>query len=211
MLHIAQDPTNRPACSGWKFASGHRSLRALQVIIVTCFAFTLIICFYAAVLFWLKDSHPHPPALPFRTLGYCFIGTSCRFSLLIPSSWLMAYLIQGLHSCFIFIIISSLAAEHWRGKKTPDLNNNQIHGLSWFFATIPLHSLPFSPTPLCLPTGIRGWALSVLSVYTAISKKGLLFLGGTRWVLKGYGCTGWGGEGTWDCFGLCFFPFWFIH
>lgn len=117
---------------------------------------------------------------PLRTLGYCFIGTSCRFSLLIPSSLLMAYLIQGLHSCFVFIINSSLAAEHWRKKKKKNLNNKEIHETIMILATIPMHSLPFSPTPVCLPVGSRGCALSVLSVYAAISKKGLSFLDGTR-------------------------------
>lgn len=47
------------------------------------------------------------------------------------------------------------------------------------FATIPLHSLLFSPIPICLFVGIRGCALSVLC-YTAISEKNLFFLDGTR-------------------------------
>lgn len=132
------------ASAQWIFAFGNRSLKALQVIIITCFAVTLIICFYASALFWFKVFSP--PAPPLRTVGYCFIGTSCRFSTFIPSSLLMVYLIQSLHSCFIFITNSS-PCSRTLGKKE---KKKKAHETIMVFSTIPLHSLPFFPMPSCL-------------------------------------------------------------
>lgn len=132
------------ASAQWIFAFGNRSLKALQVIIITCFAVTLIICFYASALFWFKVFSP--PAPPLRTVGYCFIGTSCRFSTFIPSSLLMVYLIQSLHSCFIFIT-NSFPCSRTLGKKE---KKKKAHETIMVFSTIPLHSLPFFPMPSCL-------------------------------------------------------------
>lgn len=133
------------ASAQWIFAFGNRSLKALQVIIITCFAVTLIICFYASALFWFKVFSP--PAPPLRTVGYCFIGTSCRFSTFIPSSLLMVYLIQSLHSCFIFIT-NSFPCSRTLGKK--EKKKKKAHETIMVFSTIPLHSLPFFPMPGCL-------------------------------------------------------------
>lgn len=128
------------ASAQWIFAFGNRSLKALQVIIITCFAVTLIICFYASALFWFKVFSP--PAPPLRTVGYCFIGTSCRFSTFIPSSLLMVYLIQSLHSCFIFIT-NSFPCSRTLGKK--EKKKKKPMRLSWYFlpslCTLSLSSL----------------------------------------------------------------------
>lgn len=148
------------ASAQWIFAFGNRSLKALQVIIITCFAVTLIICFYASALFWFKVFSP--PAPPLRTVGYCFIGTSCRFSTFIPSSLLMVYLIQSLHSCFIFIT-NSFPCSRTLGKKERKKSPWDYHGIFYHpFALSPF--LPYAWLSIqSIPVGTEGCA--VLSLY----------------------------------------------